>query len=135
VDHDRTALRHVMELRVGSSTRQRGRARKAFAQVQHLRAPAEPAQLRDHALVIGIAAGRSVEIARHRKHDIAFHQSRASYQARAFGDSPTVTRIAAMSRGLRPSLPALTASANWSNTQRVSHSVVVLTPLNCAMSS
>src|SRR5689334_13245124 len=108
---------------------------KPFAQIQHLRPPAELSQFRDHAFVVSIAAGRSVEIARHRKYEVAFHQSGASYQARAFGDSPTVTRIAVISFGARPSLFAFTAAANWSKTQRVSHSVVVLTPLNAAMSS
>ena len=70
------------------------------------------AQFGDHAAIIGIAAGRSRKVARHRENEIAFHQSGASYQARAFGDSPTVTRIAEISFGSRPSLPAFTAAAN-----------------------
>src|SRR5205085_10723884 len=135
VDHDRAAFRHIMQMRVRGRPCQRRGPRKALAEIEHLRPPAEFAQLRNHTLVISITAGRGVEVARRGKDQIALHQSGASYQARAFGDSPTVTRIAEISRGARPSLPAFTASANWSNTQRVSHSVVVLTPLNCGMSS
>ncbi len=92
--------------------RQRIRTREAFAEIDDLRPPAKLAQLRDHALVVGIAAGRGIEIARHREDEIAFHQSGASYQARALGDSPTVTRRPEISRGARPSLSAFTAAAN-----------------------
>src|SRR4029079_18204672 len=135
VDHDGAALRHVGELRLRGRARQRTWMRESFAQVQDLRPPTQFAQFRNHALVVSIAAGRRVEVARHRENEVAFHQSGASYQARALGDSPTVTRIAVISFGARPSLFAFTAAANWSNTQRVSHSVVVLTPLNSAISS
>src|SRR3954452_16597307 len=135
VDHDGTAFRHVVQLRLRGCARQLARMRKAFAKIDNLRTPAEFAQFRDHALVIGVAAGRSIEIARYCENEIAFHQSGASYQARAFGDSPTVTRNAETSGGVRPSLFAVTAAANCSNTQCVSHSVVVLTPLNSGMSS
>src|SRR2546423_14779788 len=135
IDHDRTAFRDIMKMRIRSGTGQRGGPRKSLAEIQHFGPPAKFAQLRDHALVVSIAAGRSLEIAGHRKDHVAFHHKSASYQPRALGDSPTVTRIAEISRGARPNLPAFTASANWSNTQRVSHSVVVLTPLNCAISS
>src|SRR5215208_2975386 len=135
VDHDRTSLRHIGQVRPRGCPDQRGWIWKTLAQIEQFGTPTEFAQFRDHALVISITAGRSIEIARHRENEVAFHQSGASYHARALGDSPTVTRIAAISFGERPSLLAFTAAANWSNTHRVSHSVVVLTPLNSAMSS
>ncbi len=134
VDHDRPALRHVGEMRLRGRARERGGMRKTLAEVEYLRPPAKLTQFGDHAAIIGIAAGRRIEVARDRKDEITFHKG-ASYQARAFGNSPTVTRIAEISFAGRPSLFAFTAAANWSNTQRVSHSVVVLTPLNSAMSS
>ena len=80
-------------------------------------------------LVIGIAAGRGGEVARHRERD-ASHHNAASYQARATCDSDSVTRIALNSRPSRPSVPARAASASWSKMCLVRNSVVVLTPLN-----
>ena len=92
-------------------------------------------KLRDDAPVIGVAAGRCREIAGHREHDLLHHNG-ASYQARADGDSATVTRIAASlasrrGRARRRARPRRAAS----NTYLVRNSVVVLTPLNCGRSS
>ena len=86
----------------------RSGAGKPSPRLRHFGPPAERAQFRDHAPVIDIAAGRRIEVARDREDEVAFHHKGASYQARAFGDSPTVTRSAGISRGSRPSLPAFT---------------------------
>ena len=65
---------------------------------------------------------------RDREDEIALHHKGASYQARAFGDLPTVTRIAEISRGVAAELACLHGGGERSNTQRVRHSVVVLRP-------
>ena len=61
VDHDRAAFWHIMQMRVCDGACEGGRSRKSFAQIEHLRPPAEFAQLRNHALVVSIAAGRRIE--------------------------------------------------------------------------
>ena len=55
-------------------------------------------------------AARNGKLARHGEHDLPHHNG-ASYQARATGDSATVTRIDLSSRPSRPSLPLRAASA------------------------
>ena len=77
VDDDRTVLRHAGKLVAGRSLGGRVRARKAVAQPDDVDLPAELLQFRDHAAVVGIASGRRVEIAGHRKRD-ALHHNGAS---------------------------------------------------------
>ena len=112
IDHDRAAFRHIPKVRVRGGACQRGRVRKSLTEIEDFRPPAKFAQFGDHTPIIGIAAGRSVEIARHRENEIALHHKGASYHARAFGDSATVTRNAKISRGARPSLSPFSAAAN-----------------------
>src|SRR6185503_4764109 len=68
------------------------------------------------------------------KHHL-LHRNGASYQARALGDSATVTRIDDSSLPGRPRPPERAASANRSWTYLVRNSVVVFTPLNWGRSS
>src|SRR5262249_19410801 len=134
VDHERTAMGQRRYSRAGARARLGRRAGKTIAKVDDLRAPAERRKLRDDPPIVGVAAGGSAEVARYREEDLLYH-SGASYQARAVGDSATVTRIDASSRPSRPSLPARAAAAKCSNRCRVKNSVVVLMPLNCGSSS
>ncbi len=113
VDHDRHRGIERRKRRPGLRPYRRARARKLLAQRECARVPAERAKLGDDAPVVDIAAGRGFEVARHREHDLLHHNG-ASYQARAVGDSATVTRIAASSRPERPSAPVRAAAASWS---------------------
>src|SRR5580704_2109686 len=132
IDDNRPAGRHPLQAHQRLADRRIVRTRKALAEVDNIDVAAEPPQFRDHAPVIGVAAGRLVETAGHRKGE-RYH-SVASYQARAEGDSATVTRIVEMSRPSRPSPPLFTAAARPSKTCRVRNSVVVLADRNCGMS-
>src|SRR5205085_9230293 len=97
IDDDARAARQRGQPRTGSLPYRPARARKTFAEVEHARAPAERGKFCDDATIITVAAGRRVDVAGNREHDL-LHHSGASYQARADGDSATVTRIAASSR-------------------------------------
>src|SRR5262249_4876394 len=87
----------------------------------------------NHAAVILVAPGRLIEAPRHRK-SYCRHNA-PSYDARAVGDSATVTLMAPISRPLRPSSPFFTAAASSSKMCLVRNSVVVLTDLNTGISS
>ena len=111
VDHDRMLGCERRDAAVRGTARRGRRTWKALADVEHLHAPAQRPQLRDDAPVIGVAAGRGGEIARHHERS-RLHHNGASYQALAEGDSRTVMRMAASSRPSRPSLPAFATSAS-----------------------
>src|SRR5262245_22190653 len=83
---------------------------KSVAKLDDLDAPTDCRELRDDPPVIGIVAGWDRKVARHREGGLPYHNA-ASYQARASGDSATVTRIDLSSRPSRPSLPARAAPA------------------------
>src|SRR5262249_49842005 len=83
---------------------------KSVAEVDDFDAPIAQRKLRDDAAVVGIAAGRGRQIARHREGGGPYHNG-ASYQARASGGSPTGPRVDVSSRPSRPSLPARAAPA------------------------
>src|SRR5262245_19772756 len=108
--------------------------RKTIAKVDHLRPPTQRRKLCDDAPIIPVAAGWCGEVARYREERVSYHRD-ASYQARATGDSATVTRIDLSALPSRPSLPARAAAARWSKRCLVKNSVVVLMPLNCGSSS
>ena len=127
IDNDRATAR-ISRALPRDVLRSGARPRKTVAEPR--RRPASRAlQFRDDAPIIGVAAGRRREIARHREGE-PLHHNGASYQARATCDSEMVTRIALSSRPSRPSLPARAASASWSKMCLVRNSVVVLAPLN-----
>src|SRR5712691_7524861 len=135
VDHDDPSVRHGREPRPRCVKACRARAGEFIAEIENVRMPAQAAELGDHAPVVGVTSGRRVEVAWNRKDKASAHHTGASYHARADGDSAIVTRIAAISRPSRPSLPARTCSAIWSNTCRVRNSVVVLRSLKSGNSS
>src|SRR4051812_27805295 len=99
--------------------------RKTVPEIQDLDVPAKRREFRNDAAVIGTPAGRCRKITRDRKHN-RLHHNGASYQARAVGDSDTVTRMALSSRPSRPSALLRAASASSLNTNLVRNSVVVL---------
>ena len=113
VDDDRAPRRNGYQPFLRRFALLLARPRKAFAEIDDIDFPTETLKLRDHAPVVGIAAGRGRKIARHRERDASYHNA-ASYQARATCDSESVTRIALSSRPSRPSLPARAASASRS---------------------
>ena len=110
VDHDRTTRRQRRKSCTGRGAGIGGGMRKSVAKVDDLDAPIALRKLRDDAAVVGIAAGRGRKVARHGEGGLPYHNG-ASYQARASGDSATVTRIDLSSRPARPSLPARAAPA------------------------
>src|ERR687893_703108 len=122
VDDDRSPDRQAGKRKARLPVSLRSGVRKPFAEIEHVDVPAETTQLGDDPRVIRIAAGRSVEAPRNREGDGRRHHTGASYQARAEGDSPIVTRTDAISRPLRPSSFARTASATLSNTCLVKNS-------------
>ena len=133
IDHDRRPGRQGGEARRGGGVSPCGRAGKAVAESQHTRVPAAVRQFGDDPPIVGIAAGRRGKVARHREHQ--FSHNGASYQARATGDSETVTRTEWRSLPSRPSLPERAACASRSYRYLVRNSVVVLVPRNCGRSS
>ena len=110
VDHDRRADRQRCQSRPGGRAGIRRGKWKSVAEVDHRGPPAKRRKPFDDAAVIDVAAGRGRKLARHGEHDLPHHNG-ASYQARATGDSATVTRIDLSSRPSRPSLPLRAASA------------------------
>ena len=88
-------------------------ARKARTEIEDLDLPSGLRQLRDDTPVIDVTAGRGRQVARHREYHL-LHRSGASYQARALGDSATVTRIDDSSPPGRPRPPVRAASASRS---------------------
>src|SRR6516165_3186187 len=118
----------------GGGTRCLRGVRKRVADIKHACLPAECRKLRNDAPVVDISAGGGLKIAWNGEYGL-LHHSVASYQARASGDSATVTRIALSSRPSRPRLPRRALSATSSKMYRVRNSVVVLTPLNASRSS
>src|SRR5262249_27377089 len=125
VDHDRMTGRQRRKSCAGRGAGIGRGIRKSVAKVDDLDAPTERRELRDDPRVIGIAASWGRKVARPREGGLP-HHSAASYQARASGDSATVTRIDLSSRPSRPSLPARAATASWSKRCLVKNSVVVL---------
>jgi hypothetical protein len=105
IDDDGAAGLYRQQLRPGGKAGGFVGPWKTLAEVEEIDPPAELAELGDHAPVVGIAARRGREIARHGEREALHHKS-ASYQARATCDSEIVTRIAFSSRPLRPNSPA-----------------------------
>ena len=109
----------------------RVRMREAFAEIEHLAAAS-----RARAAPRSCACHRHSRRSAYRDRPAPRRRSRLSPQAaprtrRAHSATRRRSRGSPKSRAAsRPSLPAFTAAANWSNTQRVRNSVVVLTPLN-----
>src|SRR5262249_46985942 len=134
IDHDWTPGRECRQARTGRGARLRRGIRETVAKLDHTGSPTKRRKLRDDATIIGVAPGRGGKVAWHRKEGLLYHNE-ASYQARATGDSATVTLIDLSSRPSRPSLPARAAAAKCSKRCLVKNSLVVLIPLNCGNSS
>src|SRR5204863_6301556 len=114
IHDDGRAMRHRCQELRGARAGLIAGTRKTRPDIEDVDRPTEGAKFQNDHAVIGIATCGRRKVARNGKcdaFDLAFHHKDASYQARAFGDSPTVTRMALSSGALRPSLPARAASA------------------------
>src|SRR5262245_11484567 len=74
VDDDAAAPRHGVEAHPRRRAGGCARTGKFCPELDDVRAPAEALELGDHAPVVGIASGRSVEIARDREGEAAAHR-------------------------------------------------------------
>src|SRR6516162_11336217 len=92
VDHDGMTGRQRRKSCAGGGAGIGRGIRKSVPEIDDLDAPSERRKLGDDPPVIGIAAGWGRKVARHREGGLPYHNG-ASYQARASGDSATVTRI------------------------------------------